>query len=261
MISRVVGRDAYRRGRTRRLTLQYFGDRRDLDKYDLLLALGQSGHWPGGLAIVPMLTPDDNARHGHLRSRRRDRHPGLRAFLESAEAPSLQGVADFMRQQGVLCQIMTEELLADATRAAYVGTLPTQDLGSRVTFLDPDMGLEVPSRRTTAYLRYSELADIYRRLGTDTVLVVYQHMPHQDHAVFRTILQERLATQAGIRQGGLIEMGDVGFVVTMKSPTSSAVTEDVVARYAQSRSGVSCHFWGADDPASSREGGGGNHGR
>jgi len=67
---------------------QYFGDTRDLFKYDLALHIIE-GIWSiRALTFVPMLTPDDGSRQGsrtdHRKGRQATGNPGLSTGLQGA---------------------------------------------------------------------------------------------------------------------------------------------------------------------------------
>jgi hypothetical protein len=135
---------------------QYFGDRRDLIKYDLLVDL--AGCLPGSrLVLIPMLTPNDGSGEGRLTSYRRgERRERLVDALRDAVAAgtrNIQILRNLMPTFGV--QYMPHrdgDYFQDATRAEYFAAVPTQWLAGSLVFFDPDIGLQTG---TVAYMRGS----------------------------------------------------------------------------------------------------------
>lgn len=86
---------------------QFFADRRDFFKYDLLLELLEGGQL-SGLTLVPMLTPDDGGPDGRFtRYRCGNRRAGLYKFLLQPPglAPAVKRYLTrvvFVRAQNVL---------------------------------------------------------------------------------------------------------------------------------------------------------------
>ena len=77
---------------------QYFGDRRDLFKYDLLLDVVES-HGANRLTFVPMLTPNDDSGEGRLtQSDSRGRRVAVFEFLKgSLESGTRDAVSTSMQ--------------------------------------------------------------------------------------------------------------------------------------------------------------------
>ena len=132
---------------------QYFGDLNDYRKYGLLRALQTSGTLK--LLVAWMLTPNDGGSDGRLRSylRRPDQwkqfdqelYQGLASLLESARDPhvSLLERSDLLPRASFFSQLVPDRRGdRDIWRAALCHTASTQDL----VFLDPDKGIEVPSK-------------------------------------------------------------------------------------------------------------------
>ncbi|EQD68516.1 hypothetical protein B1A_07306, partial [mine drainage metagenome] len=158
------------------MKLQYFGDRRDFYKYDLLLELGRALQPPNGINVLPMLTADDGGNDGQLTGRVSARDATLFEFLRAGGPRQLGRVAEHFTQRGVPLRFVSEELIRKDDRAGYFARIEDQALADSIVFLDPDTGLksESASRLNTRYLRYDELQTLFARMSSETVLVIYQ---------------------------------------------------------------------------------------
>lgn len=164
---------------------QYFGDRRDLFKYDLLLDL-VTAHGGGRLAFVPMLTPNDGSGEGQLKQAdRRYRRGELFTFLKTClntQQRDIRKLRELMPRFGVeFLPFRDDEFFDPASRLEYFNAVPSEHLRDSVVFIDPDIGLETGThsymrrRGLEKYLLYSELSAVWSRMQGGA-LVVYQHL-------------------------------------------------------------------------------------
>lgn len=177
------------------MKLKYVRDRRDVYKYDLLLETGRALQLPGGPVVIPMLTPDGTAREGNLRSyklRHRDRE--LHTFVQSLERGDVHELpppATFFTDHHVPTRFVPDGYLEPGARERYFAAVTDLDLTASLVFLDPDTGLEVPSDRSTKYLRYDELRALATRVSERCVLVISQHKHRLRPQRFYELLKER----------------------------------------------------------------------
>jgi hypothetical protein len=207
---------------------QYFGDRRDLFKYDLLLDL--AGCLPDQrLVLIPMLTPNDGSGEGRFISYNRGERRG-RLFDALRDAVAL-GKRDIrlLRELMPTCGVRfvpyrDADYFQDATRTAYFDAVPTQWVAHSVVFFDPDIGLQTGTaaymRRNGAekYLFYADLCAVWAKASDDSVFVVYQHL--QNDATKRPADVERrlrdLTTHLAISSAWAVQWGDVAFLVVVR---------------------------------------------
>src|SRR4051794_30215725 len=131
---------------------QYFGDRRDLFKYDLLLDLLSAVPTLERLTFVPMLTPDDDTRQGNriavLHGRR---SAALAEFLNDCrqdKRQDLRALREFMQKAGVVYEPYRDSVFFDHDqRDEYFASIPAGSLTRALVFLDPDIGLEPSNPR------------------------------------------------------------------------------------------------------------------
>lgn len=165
---------------------QYFGDRRDLFKYDLLLDLIEA-HGFGNLTLVPMLTPDDGSGEGRLTQancggRRRALYDFFKTSIESHQQ-DIRRLHKIMPMYGVDFKAFRDGVWFEHEHSAeYFDAVPSKYLTQSVVFVDPDIGLETGSpsymrkQGLEKYLLYSDLVSIWKRFSPNSVVVVYQHL-------------------------------------------------------------------------------------
>jgi hypothetical protein len=185
---------------------QYFGDINDYRKYGLLRALQSNG--AGSLLVAWMLTPDDGGRDG-----------GLRSYLKAPDSwakydPGLfAGLADLLRgaPQSSVSLIERSELLPRASyhsapvpdvcreRDAWRNDLLRIASGVDLVFLDPDNGIEVPSRPvgrkgSSKYVTWNEVQALW---DTGCSLLIYQHFRREARDAFARRLVSELGEHIG----------------------------------------------------------------
>jgi len=212
---------------------QYFGDRRDIFKYDLLTEIALSLPSRRTLAFVPMLTRPDGKREGSLTAYDRDlRRDLIYSFLRDAVSSNgrrLARLRQLMPQLGVDLFLFRGDSDCDpyfehSSRDDYFAAIPDRELRRGVLFFDPDVGLETGSlsymRRNglEKYLFVSELEHLFRRASASTTLVVYQHLQKDKRRVrddlrrrLRIVLQALHTTTATA-----VSDGEVAFLVTAR---------------------------------------------
>ena len=206
----------------------YFGDRRDLFKYDLLIDL--AGCLPDSrLVFIPMLTPNDGTGEGSFTiydcgTRRRLVYDFLRNAVASGKR-NIQLLRDMMPTCGVqFMPYRDADHFQDAGRAEYFAAVPIQWLTGSVVFFDPDIGLQTG---TDAYMRrsgaekdllYADLGAVWASAPGGSVFVVYQHL--QNDATKRAADVERrlhdVAAHLVVESAWAVQWGDVAFLVAVR---------------------------------------------
>jgi hypothetical protein len=183
---------------------QYFGDINDYRKYGLLRALQSSS--PGGLLVAWILTPDDGGQDGRSRSYLRqperwrgydpELYDGLVSLLESATRPA---VSLMERSQLLPNTRYYSALVPDRRedRAAWGRDLLDAARDIEWVFLDPDNGIEVPSKRigrrgSSKYVAWQEVQGLF---NAGCSLLIYQHFRREPRDTFA----QRLVSELGRR--------------------------------------------------------------
>ncbi|MDP2824251.1 MAG: nucleotidyltransferase family protein [Sulfuritalea sp.] len=172
---------------------QYFGDKRDLFKFDLLLDLMASGFFRQ-LTYVPMLTQGDSTGEGRLVGRDAAGHrPDLFAFLReqrSAHARDIRIWREYFslgRNSGFDYRAYRDdrENYSFHDRAAYFAGIDEKMIRGACILVDPDIGIQrrtltyMVQRGPEKYLFLDDLAGLLER-SRDSLIIVYQHL--QKHA-------------------------------------------------------------------------------
>jgi hypothetical protein len=185
---------------------QYFGDINDYHKYGLLRVIQKTGD--GSLLVVWMLTPDDGGQDGGFRSYLKDRprwanydpilFDGLADLLRS---PSQRSVS-LIERSGLLTRTRYHSAVVPDGRSERDGW--RKDLlhaasGVDLVFLDPDNGIEVPSKPvgrkgSSKYVTWREIQSLWK-LGCS--LLIYQHFRREERKAFT----QRLVSELGRRTG------------------------------------------------------------
>ncbi len=224
---------------------QYFGDRRDFFKYDLLLDLVE-GHGSRKLTFIPMLTPNDGSAEGTLTHYDcGERRQSLCEFLQAA-------VTSRQRDIRLLHQIMPQfqvefrchcdnHYLLNQDRDRYFDSLPPEWLAESVVFLDPDIGLQTGNngymRRKgfEKYLTYAELSRVCSRTSGSSVVIVYQHLQRNAKRHLSDLEHRLEDLRAHIPAAGLwaIRQGDLAFLILIQDRMRARQIEHSLATHAR----------------------------
>lgn len=185
---------------------QYFGDINDYRKYGLLRALQSEG--TGRLLVAWMLTPDDGGPDGSRRTYL-DRpeewarfdpalYAGLVALLPTGVAPRVA----LLEPTGLLPHASFYSAVvpdARAERDIWREALLRAAAGVDLVFLDPDNGLEVPSRPvgrkgSAKYVTWQEIRELW---AGGCSLLLYQHFRREPYADFAVRLAAELQGRTG----------------------------------------------------------------
>jgi hypothetical protein len=161
---------------------QYFGDRRDYFKYDVLERLATDLDEVRQLTCLWMLTPPDGSGQGQVPFVPDPELPELTEFFRTRlisgdpgqTRVSAMGAYFSGRPFAFFSYRVDREDFATTTRARYFASVPEEALQRAVVFFDPDNGLE-PGRTTEKHLRFEELAGVLGRMDACSVAVVFQY--------------------------------------------------------------------------------------
>ena len=180
---------------------QYFGDVNDYRKYGLLRALQST--WDGSLLVAWMLTPDDGGRDGRFRSYLEAPEiwakydPELFAGLADLLRPTARPSVSLIERSALLPRVRYHSAVVPdgrIERDAWRDDLLCKALGVDLVFLDPDNGIEVPSKpvgrmRSSKYVTWQEIRALWEE---GCSLLIYQHFPRERRDKFL----DRLASDA-----------------------------------------------------------------
>lgn len=185
---------------------KYFGDINDYRKYGLLRAFQLTGD--GSLLVAWMLTPDDGGQDGGFRSYLEDRSiwakydPGLFDGLAGLLRSPAQRSVSLIERSGLLLRTQYHSAVVPdgrSERDSWQKDLLRAASGVDLVFLDPDNGIEVPSKPvgrkdSSKYVTWREILSLWKR---GCSLLIYQHFRREERQAF----SQRLVSELGRRTG------------------------------------------------------------
>jgi hypothetical protein len=170
---------------------QYFGDVRDLFKYDLIQRIFKEIRFLQRFTFIPMLTKNDPERgDGNMRDFDRAKKNGrqgtknnmLMDFLEKykemdKDKRDFTEIENYFKSEGIGTVIYKgHKYFKHGTRYEYFKSIPEEFLHKSLVFVDPDKGLQIKKSKKE-HLLYQEVKDLYDRMDEDSILMIYQHFP------------------------------------------------------------------------------------
>ena len=242
---------------------QYFADKRDFVKYELLLDLSEAVADRSLMSVV-MLTPNDGSREGSVtRYKRGSRRRPLHKFLERCAQKNSRKVSllrGFMARAKVEYLPVWDDVydFAGNKRVSYFAVCARQARKQRLIFFDPDVGLQtgsaayMRSNGTEKYLMYDELKEVARKAPRKTVFVIYQHLQRNKRRVLGDISRKcsELCGALDAPSAAFATDRDVAFLVTSRDPKTYRAAADIVV--SQQRHKLEVGEVGRDGPSCDR---------
>ncbi len=165
------------------MNAKYFGDTKDLFKYDLITSLikGFKGNIDR-IVIVPMLTKYNPDFKGNPGCRNTNLIACFRRLRRTEEVDHyydelkdyIKDLKTDINKKKVRIRIEKSEIFSKQNRDHYFQSIYENFPESSLIFIDPDTGIKEKSV-TEKHLAFSELKTFYERLDNDSILMVYQH--------------------------------------------------------------------------------------
>lgn len=160
---------------------QYFGDTRDLFKYDLIKHILGNMDGTQRFTYVPMLTEDKpKNREGKPGSKNQE----LVVFLDKykdKKRKKFTVIRKYFESQGIEVDIYNykkSKYFCKEIRADYFKNIPEEYQINPLIFIDPDTGLKPDSsKEKEQYLLYDEVKLLYDHMAKNSILMIYQHFP------------------------------------------------------------------------------------
>lgn len=223
---------------------QYFGDIRDLFKYDLIQRLLKEISSLQKFTFIPMLTKDDPKRgDGNKRDfarAKKDGRPGtnnegLIGFLKKygeKDKRDFTTIGNYFRSKGIKVLIYRDkghEYYEHKARDRYFKNIPGEYLHKSLVFADPDNGLEV-NNSTKKHLLYSKVRELYDCMDEGSILMIYQQFPREKHIEYlckRAIELKKLTEDLSI----YISDNEIIFFLLTKNGGLKNQLEKIISRY------------------------------
>ncbi len=229
---------------------QYFGDIRDLFKYDLLQRILNELSPSQRLTFIPMLTRnedenDTKSEHGNKRDFDRAKKGGrpgtnnekLIGFLKKyggidKDKRDFTKIEHYFHSENIEPLIYKDrehKYFEHRARDRYFKNIPGELLHKSLVFVDPDNGLEI-TNSTEQHLLYPEVQKLYDRMDEDSILMIYQQFPMEKHIEYLC----RRASDLKARTGDLpiyISDNEIIFFLLTKSDELRNQLERTISRY------------------------------
>lgn len=188
---------------------QYFGDYRDMFKYDLILEVMKNVQSIDRFSFIPMLTEFKDDNDGNKRDynpEKIEKRPGsqnpelvnyLKEYTKKPEDRNVMDIREYFRKEEIDAEIYNPpDMFIHKKRDEYFSNIPDIFFNSALVFVDPDNGLEV-NNSSKKHILYPEVSSLYERMGDDSLLMIYQHFPRQKHEEYINRRKEDLRQRIG----------------------------------------------------------------
>jgi hypothetical protein len=226
---------------------EYFGDTRDLFKYDLVLELLSKNDFLERFTFIPMLTEDMQNLHGkrtnYGKAKAGTQRRELIEFLRKRIAENRRNIVEleqFFRSVKLPRKVDFEiyrknEFFSHETRARYFREITERLLSRSVILVDPDIGLEVKSTRNREenYITYAEVKHLFSLMDGNSLLVIFQFIPRVERRKYFMQIGRRLKTTLNCQAVLYVSDNQVVFFILTKDPGVQNHVTDTINGYSK----------------------------
>jgi hypothetical protein len=224
----------------------FFGDARDLFKFDLVRHIMKAFPDLLSFTFVPMLTEEESPsgkkksatkdlglaqKKGRAGSKNRELMEDLGRLQEiDDDLEYFNGVRSYFKKENVVVDVLHRDTFSHEHRVNYFEKVFSDFPKSSLIFLDPDTGLEVKNP-TQRHLLYDEVKEIFDRMDHQSVLMIYQHLPRITRAGY---IRKRLTELASVTNSRpeTITDNEIVFFIMTKNPQLKTRLCAVLGEYA-----------------------------
>lgn len=226
---------------------QYFADKRDFIKYDLLIEIVEKSPAIARLTNIPMLTMPDGTGQGNQQqyvtyvqgNRRNDLFHFLRYCLARQDRNVRNLRVFFEARSYGYSPFRDADFFSHEIRNDYFAAVPTAFLRDALVFIDPDTGLQHPNvnymvgQGIDKYLFWDDVLGLLGRMADTSVLVVYQHLQRNANLAGPDLLAkaQEMHQHTNLPIISLRE-GDLAFLITSKSQPQQVSLAQLLSAYA-----------------------------
>lgn len=222
---------------------QYFGDNRDLFKYDLVLQIIQAG-LVNHFTFIPMLTEPDGTKHGGKIDRSQAKvgteNKELMIFLDGCVREGkrdIEQLGNFFARYTIKMTTYygKDRYFSHGQRQEYFAQIGDGLLTNSLVFVDPDIGLEI-KQSGKEHVLYAEVKNLYQRMDSSSILMVYQHFPREDHYEYLHGRSEELEEKVAGEEPISIDDNEILFFFLTKDESLEESLTHIIQDYAESYS-------------------------
>jgi hypothetical protein len=170
----------------------FFGDSRDLFKFDLVRHIMKAFPDLASFTLVQMLTEEEPAtgkkktattdlglalKNGRAGTQNRELMEYMGRLQEiDDDIEYFHGIQSYFKKENIIVDILHKDTFSHEHRVNYFNKMFEKFPANSLIFLDPDTGLEVKNP-TQRHLLFDEVKKIYDRMDHLSILMIYQHLP------------------------------------------------------------------------------------
>jgi len=181
---------------------QYFGDIRDLFKFDITFQILKKLNL-NHFIFIPLLTQDDSRTDGSKTkfsiAKAGKYNADLSFFLQlklKQKERKVADISDFFDYFNIKTKVI-EDYFNNQSRELYFKKAIKQLMPSSLILLDPDNGIEVKNSNEKHVL-FSEIGLLLNKIDDQSILMIYQHFSRENHYKFTLKKITELSQQTGI---------------------------------------------------------------
>jgi hypothetical protein len=226
----------------------YFGDIRDLFKFDLIRHIMKSLPELSGFTYVPMFS-EAGGKGGGQKKRTKDIPRALAAgkagtqnrdlsslMLQMQDAGSTleyaNGLNSYFEKEQIATEIFHKTRFTHENRDHYFRNIFSHFPTRSLVFFDPDTGLE-EGLPTEKHLLFSEVKAVHDTMDAGSILMVYQHFPRVKRAGYIRNRCSQLIKLTG-SVPVVITDNEIIFFFLVKNPKQHGRLYDCIESYANS---------------------------
>ncbi len=222
---------------------QYFGDNRDLFKYDLILRVVAETDSINHFTFILMLTGNDDTGHGEDRDRKRASagrgNKPLVKFLNKFEEKSkrdIKHLESFFGKRNIRMKIYygKDKYFSHQQRQDYFKQIVDELPSKSLILVDPDNGLEPEGKTKKEHVKYCEIKTIYKHMGKSSILMIFQDIARKSPNSYITQTFKKFNNDLGANQPIYIHDGKTLFFFLTKGKSIEESLAKTITDYAKS---------------------------
>jgi hypothetical protein len=219
---------------------QYFGDNRDLFKYDLVLQIIQAG-LVNHFTFIPMLTEPDGTKQGGKIDRSQAKvgteNKELMIFLDGCVREGKRDIEQLKNFFARYAIKMTtyygkDRYFSHGQRQEYFEQIGDELLSKSLIFIDPDTGLEIQSS-SKEHILYSEVKTLYDRMDKHSILMIFQYFPREEHHEYLHHRSEELEEKVAGEEPISIDDNEILFFFLTRDDSLEHELTHIIEHYAE----------------------------
>jgi len=233
---------------------RYFGDTRDLFKFDLVRHIMKSLPDLAGFTFVPMLTGTE-AEGYRKNSARKDLEKAYRSGKAGSQNQELRehltrlqetdddleyitGIRSYFNKEMILVDIPGRQRFTNHNRNTYFRSVFNEFPKNSLIFIDPDTGFK-DENADSKHLLYSEIRMACSRMDSGSILMIYQHFPRGKHGDFISDTRVNLEKCTGLNPAAITDNEAVFFILA-KNEKLAARLKNSLECYADTYPALEC---------------------